>query len=148
MDVICLWADFLSCHYWLFWVVTPTDMGLVTWPFTERSIHWNLNDPWDNGSHLLMIMRQMIIKTSNDHHQNIIGGSNKFLIRHYEKPQNWYRKFPNQQNFSLLVPTSLPHIHKSDMLCRGIYLIGKTLFTCIFLDLHFYDVIPFRVKVI
>ena len=38
----------------------------VNWPVTWLSIHQNHNNPWDNGSHSLMITRQMPTKASDD----------------------------------------------------------------------------------
>ena len=58
------WEMRQNTHYWLSWVVTPTDMMPVNWPITRLSIHPNHSNLWDNGSHSLMITRQRAKKTS------------------------------------------------------------------------------------
>ena len=53
----------LNKHYWLLWVVTPTDTRPVDRPITLNFIHENHNNPSDKGAHFLMIKRQISLKT-------------------------------------------------------------------------------------
>ena len=58
-------ASLFTLHYKILWVVTPTNARSINWPVTSNSIHKNLNNPADNGDHLLMIKRQTPTKSSD-----------------------------------------------------------------------------------
>ena len=61
LDIIKSWNK----HYWLLWVVTPTDSRLVDRPFTLNSIHDSNNNPSEKGTHFPTIKRQIPTKTSD-----------------------------------------------------------------------------------